>query len=137
MWVQQPKIIIIKLEVRVKREDKLTFGAGVAATVSFLGSAAGVAGVAPGVADGSISTKDAPTATVSPSFAWYFVITPLYFARISTVTLSVSIRAMISSALTDAPTSKNKKFQSKLCHLLLTKDSTTPSLMESPIVGTC
>jgi len=101
-----------------------TFGAGVAATVSFLGSAAGVAGVAPGVADGSISTKDAPTATVSPSFAWYFVITPLYFARISTVTLSVSIRAMISSALTDAPT-------------FLTKDSTTPSLMESPIVGTC
>lgn len=41
MWVQQPKIIIIKLEVRVKKVNMLTFGAGVAATVSFLGSAAG------------------------------------------------------------------------------------------------
>ena len=42
---------------------------------------------------------------MSPSSAWYLVITPLYLARMSTVTLSVSILAIMSSALTAVPTS--------------------------------
>lgn len=95
LWlVQQPKnnrIIILNL--------KLTLAGSGAA--SFFGAA----GAAEAEASGSMSTNGAPTGTVSPSSQWYLVITPSKAARISTVTLSVSILAMISSALTAVPTS--------------------------------
>ena len=95
LWVrvQQPKsnrFIILNLEVTFAGSGAASFLAGV--------------GAAEALASGSISTKGAPTGTVSPSSQWYLVMTPEYAARISTVTLSVSILAMISSALTAEPT---------------------------------
>lgn len=83
-----------------------TFGAGVGVGASFFASAFGAAaGAALGVPLGSISTNLAPTGTVSPSAAWYLTMTPVWAERISTVTLSVSILAIMSSALTESPTS--------------------------------
>jgi len=78
-------------------------GAGVAATG--VGAAAttgsGVVGAAEAagpVASVSISKKSAPTSTVSPSAEKYCLMTPFSGDVISTVTLSVSILAIISSA---------------------------------------
>ena len=81
---------------------RLTAGAGVGA------SCAGAAAGAPpsgALASVSISRNWPPTSTVSPSSAKYLVMTPACDDKISTVTLSVSIRATTSSASTNSPTS--------------------------------
>ena len=62
--------------------------------------AAGLEAAAPPLASVSRSKKFAPTATVSPSAAKNSLMTPESGDAISTVTLSVSILAMISSAST-------------------------------------
>ena len=76
-----------------------------AAGVSTLGAAAG-APPAGALASVSISTNCPPTSIVSPSSAKYLVMTPVCYDKISTVTLSVSIRATTSSASTNSPMSK-------------------------------
>ena len=81
------------------RVEALTAGAA---------SCLGGAGVAPpsgALASVSISRNCPPTSIVSPSSAKNFVITPACYDKISTVTLSVSIRATTSSASTNSPTS--------------------------------
>ncbi len=57
-------------------------------------------GAAPALASVSNSSRSAPTSTVSPSSAKNFVMTPACYDPISTVTLSVSMRATTSSAAT-------------------------------------
>lgn len=81
-------------------------------------AAAGVGGAAdPALASRSSSKKFAPTSTVSPSAAKYLVMTPDEGEVISTVTLSVSILATISSALTNDPGATNSKI-----YYMLTKE---------------
>lgn len=78
----------------------LTFGASGSGAFG----AAGVAGAAdPAVPSSSSSKKSAPTSTVSPSPARYYLMTPETGVVMSTVTLSVSILATISSASTNSP----------------------------------
>lgn len=75
-------------------------GAGVDGAETGAASCLAAAGAAIGApaAPGVMSTKGAPTGTVSPSAQWYLVMTPEKAAMISTVTLSVSILAITSSA---------------------------------------
>ena len=77
---------------------------------SYLGGAAPPAGAFASV---SISRNWPPTSIVSPSSAKYFWMTPECYDKISTVTLSVSIRATISSASTNSPTSKQRQSETR------------------------
>ena len=79
----------------------LTAGCGVAAATG--SGVVGAAEAAGATASVSISKKSAPTSTVSPSAEKYCLMTPDSGDVISTVTLSVSILAIISSARTKSP----------------------------------
>lgn len=94
----------------------MTGAAGSALTGSAAASFLGAAAAAPALASVSISRNCAPTSTVSPSSEKYYLMTPECVERISTVTLSVSMRATISSASTNSPTSiqQSCKFKKEL-----------------------
>lgn len=78
------------------------YGAAWAGAGSSFFAGAGVLalGAALPLASVSNSIKSAPTSTLSPSSAKNLVMTPECYDKISTVTLSVSIRATTSSAST-------------------------------------
>eukprot|EP00964_Phaeocystis_antarctica_P136392 scaffold100842_cov72-Phaeocystis_antarctica.AAC.5 len=106
----------------VSEADAAASGGGAAALAGLAAAAAGaVADASP--TPTSISMKSVPTITVSSMLANSLVIVPAAGARNSTVTLSVSIDATISSSATWSPT-------------FFPNSRIVPSVIESPISGT-